>query len=427
MCPNPCYNGTTKSALWVMGVKHGGSMAQLSYQQVQLLIRLLEACKPLSASELGASLNLSPRQVRYALGGTSGWLAGFDLALKMQPGVGIEVRGTDSRKEAALEALRDMKSRSRVWQPEQRRRLLALYLLMSDEAIILHHLQNVAKVSRRVIVSDLEHVGRWMERFYLGLKRRRNYGVWVDGTEKDKRQALAALMWGDFPEADGALRVVYEHGIQFAKATLPLCDLVLLTADMVDQVDVRRGLRFVARAEHAMSTRFTDEGGLALALAMAIQSWRIQQGRLVELPAEGISWLQGLPIWEVAANIGKQMAWWANVGTLPAAEIALLGATLMATPRDKPWSGDMAANPRLVEALEVFLADVAQTYQLPTLVDDVSLYDACLVQVVTRYFRERFGLWMPQYEVDLPAKYRREKEIAERLSSHLSERVGVPR
>ncbi|RME82842.1 MAG: hypothetical protein D6775_09710 [Caldilineae bacterium] len=401
-------------------------MTDLTPRQRNLLEHLLVAKAPISASELGARLQLSSRQVQYSLRGVSGWLAVRGLVLLAQPGVGMTVKGSDSQKRAALQALLEGKNQNMPLSGPRRRRLLALQLLIADQPLILYQLQQAARASRRVILADLDHLAAWLPEHRLALKKRRNYGVWVDGSEKDKRQALAALIWGDLPEADGMISVSYGKGIAFAASELPPCKLVDTARQWLKALDVKATLRHVARAETQMSSRFSDDGALALALAFAIQRQRVRQGQLAEPPPEAISWLRELPLWEVAAALAERMSW-SHGQSWPLPEVAWTAISLLAVPRNELWSGDAGVEPRLEVLVDDFMQEVAAAYGLPGLAQDAALREGLLMHLVPAYVRRLFALWQPVTtpETQLPAGYTREYTLAQQLNSHIAGLTGV--
>ncbi|GAP64322.1 mannitol operon transcriptional antiterminator [Ardenticatena maritima] len=398
-------------------------MPNLHFHQQQLLIRLLESSTPMSAAALGASLGLSPAQVRYALRGVQDWLARFGLALRMQAGVGIVIDGTVEQKSAALEALR--RTQQSVWVDAERRRFLALYLLAENEPAILYQLQRLTTVSRRTLFLDLDALNEWLASFDLMLKKRRNYGVWIQGDEKSKRQAIAALLWGAFPGAGSSVRISYEHGMILDRTQLPAVKLIDEVAQIIKHLDLKRGLHYVERAETQMGVRFTDEGALALALMFALQVWRVQQGDVVDIADDLVSRVHTLPIWNVATRIAERLIWWSNNSAWPVDEIALLAMALLAAPRDALWVEDLALEPRLVSLVDDFLREAAQQYGAPQFSHDTTLRTNLLVHVIPAYFRQAFRLWFPTPNVELPPRYHREYALAQRLNARLVDEVGV--
>lgn len=81
--------------------------------------------------------------------------------------------------------------------PHQRQQLLALQLLAASNTYTLSNFQHSPAVARATILKDLDAIEPWLQGFHLVLRRRQHRGCWIEGAEIAKRQALAALLWGD--------------------------------------------------------------------------------------------------------------------------------------------------------------------------------------------------------------------------------------
>ena len=401
-------------------------MTTLTLQQKKLLHLLLTANEPLPASEVAHQINLSPRQVTYRLKSVKAWLTEHDVRLKSIPGVGMTVICSSVQRETLLDELSHQSDFEVVLTAGQRQQLFTLVLLTYSEPLILNWLQYTAAVSRTTVLKDLDLLEGWAANFGLELIRKPNYGIEFSGTELARRQALAALAWGDTPFEDHLLHMAYGKGLTFAfkdNTTLPIINHAL---KILNQWDTQTAFEWVAYAEAQLGGRFTDNAALHLALALAIQAQRAEQGFYVDCTADTLAWLQDQKVWGVAYEVA-QLMWPDEKLSIQVTEVAGIAMHLLSGLRHHLWLRDLEIDPDLTELIELLMAEVAMAFATPALRHDTPLRDGLVAHIIPTFMRQRFGLWAPPTwpTEQLPARYRREYTIARELSRIVTERTGV--
>jgi hypothetical protein len=283
-------------------------MMSLTTAQRDLLQQLLAADGPLSAAALGQQLHLTPRQIQYGLREVRTWLGYHDATLRHSPGVGAQIICTPTQRQRLLAELAAQARFQLILTSEQRQQLLMLQLLAADKPFILSQFQDAFAVARATVLKDLDALAGWLERFRLIIGRRQHRGFWIEGPELARRQALAALLWGDLPVERPIMSLEGAQRIAFVLAA----DSALLAAvaqanALVGAWDLPTAHQQVARAEAELGGRFTDEAVSQLALALAIQSQRVASGQLVEWEAAELRWIKAQAAWPVAAEIASQI------------------------------------------------------------------------------------------------------------------------
>ena len=135
----------------------------------------------------------------------------------------------------------------RILSKEQRRQLIALSLLVADEPTILYQLQQGAQLSRTTILKDLDVIAEWLKSTGLELDRRPNYGFEVTGSEQLKRQALAALLWGQTPLGEPLTNISYANGLTFDMgADTGLLPIVEKAGKAIHKWDIKRAFTLAA-------------------------------------------------------------------------------------------------------------------------------------------------------------------------------------
>lgn len=402
-------------------------MANLTIQQRDLLRELLDADSPVAIAEIGRHLDLTPRQVSYRLKPVKRWLAKHDISLKSTPGVGLEVDCSSIQRHDLLQELETESLFDINLTAGQRQQLFAFTFLTNPDPVIVNWLQHVSDVSRTTVFKDLEPIEDWLAEFNLSLIRRPNYGLLLDGTEVDRRQALTALLWGEVPFDSPLTAMTHDRGLTFTLSTKTTLPLIQQTVDQLSHYDTRAALEWVAHAEADFGGRFTDDAVLHLALALAIKIDRVRAGYLIQADEiEGVEWLIAQKVWPVAVNLTQSI--WPDLDqeTLHF-EIGGLAIYLLAGLRDHMWPGDLDIDPALTGLITSLMEEVAAAFNTPGLRHDSPLRDGLVAHIIPAIMRQRFQLWAPSSWSDgaLARKYAHEYNIANELASMVAKQTGV--
>lgn len=402
-------------------------MTALTTRQRDLLQLLLRANLPLGAAELATEMQLTPRQVTYDLKGVRRWLNQHGVALKITPGIGVELECSPDRQHALAAELSAASDLQLVLTASQRQQLIALILLVSEEPMILYQLQQLLQMSRTTMLKDLDELEAWLTERKITLERRPNYGFWVACSEQERRQAVAALLWGETPFGPSLTTMNHRKGLVFPLAAdAHLLDAVKEASEIIQRWDMRRAASQVAYAEAQLGGRFTDDAVLHLALVLAIQAQRVQDGHVTAVSPTRLQWLQTLPTWQIAIHIAKRLGW-RNADTWPVAEIGYVAMHILATPRNERWPGDLDLDEAFSALIERLVQHVVQAYNLPSLAQDKTLRDGLVIHIVPACFRQRFNLWLPALSpaTTLSEKYVFEYELARQLAGIVNEHAQV--
>lgn len=402
-------------------------MISLTIQQRDLLHKLLGSNAPLAVADIAKQMGLTPRQVSYRLKPVRTWLVQRDVTLKMTPGVGIEIACSAAQRRDLLQELASQTNFHLILTPGQRQQLFALNLLITNEPLILNWLQHIASVSRPTVLKDLELIEEWLQLYDLTLIRRPNYGFVLKGLELARRQALAALLWGDIPFEEPLMEMTYYKGLLFSLADeakhLPIAQQA---NKWFNNWNTRTALEWVGYAEAQLGGRFTDEAVLYLSLTFSIQAHRVQAGYHIDHEAGTSHWLEAKKGWAVAIEVFQKMWPERQPNTLPA-EIAYIAMQLLAGRRNHVWPGDLYIDPPLIELVADLMQDVAKAFRIPEISHDPSLREGLVAHIIPAVMRQRFGLWAPPSWSDgkLALEYKHEYNIARELAAVVTEQTGV--
>lgn len=159
----------------------------------KLLDLLLRTEKFYPVAFFAEKLNVSEKTVRNdlkALESLFRKIPGSEFIKK--PSMGILLRISEEEKERLLAEIHNSDFHT---MDVDGRRIYLLYLLLFEERIYtLQELANRFYTSKSTIHHDLREIDRWLNKYDLRLIKRTNYGIKVEGNEKDWRRSMFELI-----------------------------------------------------------------------------------------------------------------------------------------------------------------------------------------------------------------------------------------
>lgn len=245
----------------------------LTARQTKLLLLLLGADRPATASELAAACGVSARTVHREIAELGPYLKrDRGVVLSGQAGLGLRVEADPERTAALLaELLASDKGDAPV--PDREAAAVAA-LLAADEGLKLAALASELRVSIPAARACLESRRAWLASFGLALVLRRGFGVGLAGSESARRRAWCALLEAELGDA-GRLALVKGR----APGPSAICDIALGAFDPAAFV----------RADEALSALpkgclkpLALGDYLGLAVHVAVAAGRLAAGRSAE-------------------------------------------------------------------------------------------------------------------------------------------------
>jgi mannitol operon transcriptional antiterminator len=402
-------------------------MMSLTTVQRDLLQQLLASDAPVSAAALGQQLHLTPRQVQYGLRDIKSWLSRYQATLRHAPGSGAQLVCDPAQREYLLAELAAQSRFQLILTPEQRQQLLALQLLAAPTPFILSQLQDAFAVARATVLKDLDAIAPWFARFQLMIGRRQHRGFWVEGEELARRQALAALLWGDVPFEWPLMSVLAGQPINFALAQdAALLPVVSQVQALVDAWNPLHAQQLVIRAEAELGACFTADAVRQLNLELAIQLQRVAEGQFVNWDSADFLWLQAQPAWAIAQRMVAER-WPTLLPATQQAESAALTLQLITHERDEPWQSDLHHESSVPNLISDLVAQSAQAFALPELRTDQLLREGLEAHILPACLRQRFRLWSPLRPLAEAhtERYVTERKVAAQLIAAVNTATGL--
>ncbi|CAG1007796.1 Transcriptional regulator MtlR [Anaerolineales bacterium] len=400
----------------------------LTNRQRDILKILLEASKPISSVELAGLLHLSPHQVIYSMPAVREWLKQHNEDLYIHSGIGFST--TVSRKQAlALQQEIDVNASTQlVLSISQRQQLLALFLLTRPGPFILSQLEKILQVSRMTVSKDLDEVEVWFLGEQITLTRKPHFGIQAVCTESSRRQTIAKLIWGETPfSKDPITEVTHADGLVFdLKGYVRLLPILEYINTFLSQINIRRTVGLVTKAEEQLGGRFTDDAVLNLALIFAIMANRVQGGHHLGIDKQLVSELETMPIWPVAGFVAQRLGQTSN-SSWKSEDIAGIAMELLSAQRNEILPGELVQSQGFNLDIRRIMDYLGEAFNISKLKHDQTLQNGLLNNIIPACFRQRFNLWFPDSltKVEMPEQPERELGIAQGIVNIVRENTGV--
>ena len=262
---------------------------------IRILVRFPPG-QPVTAAVISEELGLSRRSVQRELPTAEQWLTGRGFHLIRKPGSGLMLDETPERRRDLLALLGESTGRRAADDRVQRQKLLQRELLAASEPVKAYYLTEKLGVSEGTLSGDLDQVARWLERYQLHLVRRPGLGIFVEGSEAAKRQAISAVVCEQFGEQQlvGMLRGDNPAG------GLPIRSQFLggVDADVTEHVE-----EVLEDCEEQLGIRFSDSGFLSLFVHISLAVQRLRAGETIHIEPEKLQKLRILPEYAVAERM----------------------------------------------------------------------------------------------------------------------------
>lgn len=263
---------------------------------IRILARFPQG-QPVTAQAISEELGLSRRSVLRELPAAEGWLTNHGFHLIRKPGSGLLLDEPPARREALLAMLGEGgdTADSRV----QRHKLLRRELLAANEPIKAYYFTEKLGISEGTLSTDLDQVAQWLDNYRLRLVRRPGLGIFIEGSESARRQAVSAVVCEQFGEQQllTLLRGDSPPGLPIRSQFIDGID-----ADVALQVE-----EVLEDCEEQLGIRFSDSGFISLFVHISLAVQRLRAGEIITIEPERLQKLRILPEYAVAERMAHQL------------------------------------------------------------------------------------------------------------------------
>lgn len=165
----------------------------LTERQANILRDIAAADGFITFSALAQAQGVSSRTIIRELDESAPWQNVARIVLERKAGLGIRLTGA-AEDRARISQLLHATAFQIVFSMPDRLLYLRQSLLRENEPIKLFALSRQLKAAESTISGDLEHLDPWFQTYSLTLVRKPGLGIYLEGTESARRQALKELL-----------------------------------------------------------------------------------------------------------------------------------------------------------------------------------------------------------------------------------------
>ncbi|MEI8198589.1 MAG: BglG family transcription antiterminator [Eubacteriales bacterium] len=168
-------------------------LTSLTERQLNILRQLAMADGYLTLSSIANNMDISTRTVVRELEDCEEYIASIGAGIEKRSGHGIRLTA-DPEVRAKLKALVDNDAAMPVYGTPDRQLFLRQNLLIQDEPVKLFTLSRQMNVAKSTISNDLDRLEVWFQTHCLTLVRKPGLGIYIDGSESDRRRAMSSIL-----------------------------------------------------------------------------------------------------------------------------------------------------------------------------------------------------------------------------------------
>lgn len=253
----------------------------ISPRQKQILLILLNKEDVLSINNLAEQIHVSKRTVQREMEGLGNALSPYKLQLKSKTGRGVWLEGSQESKYGLLEEL-EHELGLPVMDREKRVAAIAGELLKTNDPRKLYYFANLFRVSESTIAKDMDQTASWMEEHNLTLVRKQGVGIYVEGSETARRQAIRACI--KLQDSTSSAPLLPRREANFEN--LDAQNFKYSICGLLDQNILKKVVLCLGSIHHPMMERMTDYSYTGMIIHITIAISRIlQKESIQELPA----------------------------------------------------------------------------------------------------------------------------------------------
>lgn len=274
----------------------------LDERKVRIIQYLLEQDDFITIKEMAIKFDVSLRTIRYDLDSLDNWLTenGFKQLVRL-PRKGVFIESNLEERALIKDKIVNNDFYSYVLSPEERRELVLLNILKGNGPVNLIELAEKTYVSKTTIANDLDDISNWLKKYHIKLIRKKGYGVYVEGAEENKRNAISSLLKElASPDMERYSNQSIEKYIDSLKAWLPNIDLYFIKSE-------------IERAQQKLNIRFSYEGFVSLLSHLALAIERVSLGKDILISKKQLHELMSKEEFAIAKSISENISKFFNI------------------------------------------------------------------------------------------------------------------
>lgn len=287
----------------------------LTPRQRKILLFLLSSDHPMTSEQLANEIEVSKRTIQRECDSIEFQLRNSPLTLVKRKRIGLFIDGdpeTISKLQQSLLSENELDATN----INQRRMYLLLELLRDRTPKKRIYFADKLNVSEATISNDMEAIQEWMKKNNLKIVSKPGYGIMLEGSESDYREALRRFI-DNFVKTENT-RSKRELLVDALVDNSNKGIYSLLSSNVIRKVE-----RVLENMKDPKLETLTDEAYVSLVIHIAISIVRIREGSIVEKNEDELEMLKTYEDYDLAVRVLHAMELEFNL-KIPKVEISYL-------------------------------------------------------------------------------------------------------
>lgn len=387
---------------------------------IQILTKFT-ASRPVTVSMISEMLGVSSRTILREVPHVEKWLAQNDFHFIRKPGVGLILDENVENQKLILELL-EVESVQKDYSKEDRRKRILGELLYAQEPLKSYYFTSKFHISEGTLSTDLDEIGKWLNRYQIQLIRRPGLGILLEGDESSYRQAIANVVYDSIDPAQVASLLRGEMSEPMGK----MRSVRNRVFDLIDQDMSAKVEKVLLETEQKLHIRYTDSAYVGLIVHISLAMKRLQNNEKIEMSSEKLQQAMMQPEFSVAEEICDQLKEIFKV-RIPRSEVGFITMHLSSA---QIWPLDSGMrrsidNVNLRQMVINMIRKVEENLGIPLIGDERLVNDLCNHMAPT-ISRLTMGLMTQNAQIDsIREEYPEVVQATEEASDILRQEIGV--
>lgn len=271
-------------------------LTQRAEDIIRILIRFPQD-HPVTTAIISEELDISSRSIQRELPGVEQWLDANGYHFVRKRSVGLILDEPEDRKQELLALLDHNKSACiTVDNKQDRKTLLRHQILFADQPIKSYTFTTQFGISEGTLASDLNQLEPWFNKYHLKLKRRPGLGIFLEGSEIARRQAVTSHLCSQLSQKRNTEAMQSSDSSRLS-----------IRVGEIPQEITYSVTRIITEGEEQLSLHLSDNGYLHLLTYISYSISRIKQGYVIEDSSQIDAELSMEPEFAVAGYLMTQL------------------------------------------------------------------------------------------------------------------------
>lgn len=271
-------------------------LTQRAEDIIRVLIRFPQD-NPITTTIISEELNISSRSVQRELPDVEHWLTAKGYRFVRKRSVGLVLDEPEDRRQELLNLLDHNKSATAAVDDRRDRQLLLRHkILFAAEPIKSYYFTERFGISEGTLINDLNQIEPWFAKYHLTLIRRPGLGIFIEGSEIARRQAVTSHICSQLSQKRNSETMQSSDNSRQS----------IRVSEIPEQI-TSGVTRILTDGEHQLNMHLSDNGYLHLLAYISYSVYRIQHGFIIKYTGSDTSDLSMEPEFAVSEYLMKQL------------------------------------------------------------------------------------------------------------------------